>query len=489
LDQIEIPCQFIYKWFLITCIALVTLSCSSNKSEKTKDVKVQTQEAYREIQRPGWLKVPKRFSFKDEYSEYFHHPYFDEIPGTDYDKKILNAVLLTPKDSEHFYTLDLPSGQIIKSFSFCPMKDLLGNVPGTINSPKFSLGLIPRILDPTASPQQVVIFGDVPKDLRPGMVAPITVIGGVYELECSLWPCDKSNGWEKKVILLASFLGDENFTEVRDIERLKERIDWPYFKSFMENSQGVHSGLASPKLGYQIKGQLSGEEALNLVFKDGHIFSSLELFTMRSSCHKIYDYLYDSINKNKDAQTLKRIANFNKNAPENIYKSFKNFLPYFIKNYGDRYFTCNKYVRPSNPFDSAKRHWFFSGFSAFMNLRGLNYFFSCPEASWGRNPFSFENKGLIYDFESEISKCSINQINSAFVDAPNKLESLVKQNVLSYRYLTFDGLSGGTHHKVYGWVPFEGLSPYCKDPKDREVYMKDFQTSFFPLDIRWNFIQ
>ncbi len=476
-----IRCQFNYTPFLLTCIALLGVSCSSSKPKKVESPKIESESSYQEIQRPGWLKVPKRFSFRDEYSEFIHHPFFDEIPGKDFDQKILNAILLTPNDSKHFYSLDLPSGQIIKTFSFCEQKDLLGNYSSSIEKPQFSLGIVPRLLDATANPQKVVVFGEVPKGLNPGSVTPISVFGGVMELECKIWPCERSNGWEKRAVLLAKFLDDEEFKEVKNIDDLKDKIDWQYFKSFMENSQGVHSGLAFPKIGYQIKGQLSGEEALNMVFKDGHIFSSLELFTMRSACHKLYDFIYDSVTKNPQAG--KRIEKFLKG--QKGFQNFKEFISFFLKNYGDRYFTCNKYVRPSNPFDDPKRHWFFTGFSAFMNLRGINYYYSCSDTAWGRNPYNFKTQKPEINFEDEISKCSSAQLNTGFEMAPTKLESLLKQNMLSYKYLTSDSSSGGSHKKVYGWVPFYGLSPYCKDANERNSYLKDFQVSFYPKDIRW----
>lgn len=487
LNQIEIRCQFNYKSFLLICVALLAFSCSSNKpknEEKIPDKKLETQRAYQDLQSPGWLKVPKRFSFKGEYSEYLHHPFFDEIPGKDFDKKILNAILVTPQNSKHLYNLDLASGQILKSFSFCSQEDLLRQYSEKIKGPKFSLGLVPRILDQTASPQKIVVFGKVPEEMKPGMLAIVSVVGGVIELECKTWPCSRAQGWKPRVVLLAKFLDDEEFKEVKNIAGLKELIDWDYFKSFMENGQGVHSGLVVPKVGYQIKNELSAEEALNMVFRDGHVFSSLELFSMRSTCHKIYDYLYDSVSKDSNRQ--KRMEKFNKNAPESIYKSFKDFLPYFLKNYGDRYFTCNKYVRPSNPFDNPQRHWFFSSFSAFMNLRGLNFFYSCDNKSWGHNPYNFEKMEFVNNFEAEIAKCNSSQINFAFSTAPNKLEMLVRQNIISFKYLTYDSSPGGSHQKIYGWVPFNGLGPYCKDPKEKETYLRDFQTSHFPADVRWN---
>ena len=486
-----IRCQFNYISFLVNCVALTALSCSSGKPEnedKIIDKKLENQKAYQKIQSAGWLKVPKRFSFKGEYSEYLHHPFFDEIPGKDFDKKILNAVLLTPKNSQYLYNLDLPSGQILKSFSFCSHTDITGKFSGNLKYPKFSLGIIPRILDQTANPQKIVIFGEVPKDLKPGMVAPVSIIGGVNEYECKIWPCERL-GWDKRVVLIATFIDDDEFGQVKDLNTLKEQVDWAYFKSFMENAQGVNSGLVTPRLAYQIKGQLSAEEALNAVFKEGHIFSSLELFSMRSACHKIYDYVYDSLNKNADPSRQKRLEKFDKNIPAETYKSIKTFLPYFLKNYGDRYSSCHKYVRPSNPFDESQRHWFFSSFSAFMNLREINFYYSCESKAWGINPYNYEKKGLQNDFTKEIEKCSSGNLNFAIETAPTKLQQLVKQSVASFRYITFDSAAGGSHQKIYGWVPFDGLGPYCEDPSERKILLEDFQTSYFPLEIRWKAIE
>lgn len=478
--------------FLAVCIALLSSSCSSSKpkdEEKIPNKKLENQIAYKQLQSAGWLKVPKRFSFKGEYSEYLHHPFFDEIPGTDFDKKILNAILLTPNNSEHLYNLDLPSGQIYKKFSFCPQEDILGKLSQKIKRPKFSLGIVPRILDQTASPQKIIIFGEVPSDMKPGMMANVFVVGGIVELICSSWPCGRAQGWKSRVVLLSTFVGDEEFKNVKDISGLKEVVDWDYFKSFMENGQGVHSGLVVPKVAYQMKTPISAEEALNMAFKDGHVFSSLELFSMRSSCHKIYDYLYDSVIKDSDPARQKRLEKFDKDAPAGIYKSFKDFLPYFLKNYGDRYFTCNKYVRPSNPLDDQKRHWFFSGFSAFMNLRGLDFYYQCKSKSWGHNPFDFGKKDYVNNFEIEIAKCNSPELNFAFETAPNKLELLVRQNMTSFKYYTFDSSPGGSHKRIYGWVPFDGLGPNCQEPKEKEVLLKDFHTSYFPKEIRWDSIE
>jgi hypothetical protein len=447
--------------------------------------RVGQAKTYRESKYPSWLKVPERFSFKGDWGKYIHHNFFDELPSDKSNPNMINAVILTPKDEEAYYGLDLVSGEPYKRAAFCSFKDVTGKFGPSMNKPEFSMGIVPRVLDMLGRPLQVVVFGG--KGLKSNSLHRVKVVGGVVENYCEVWPCGIARSWMSSIVLVAVHPEDEKFRDIDSVFTLKKAVDWPEFKAFMENGRGVHIKSSSSFPAYKIKGEVGPGVALKKALEMGHVFTAHEMFSMRTACHKLYDYVWNSVQilrGSKDENLTRWVKPFNKDAPEKIKEDFASYIHYFTEKYSDRYNTCLKYVRGSNINDDRERHWFFSYFNAFFLVKNLENIHICPENLWTKNFYNYKKGAMEYDFLKELKKCNGKELDYAFVRAITKLKNLGHQGLPSYKYITYDSEAGGSHQKIYSWVSQDGLDIYCNSKKEREI--RDQKWVFgFPNDIDW----
>jgi len=481
-------CQFKY---VLICVLLSLWGCSSSVPENKKDPSVKQRirqiKTYKEAKYPSWLKVPSRFSFKGEWGSYIHHNFFDELPSDKSEPNMVNAIVLTPKEKETYFGLDLVSGEPFKKASYCTFKDATGNYGSSMSTPEFSLGIIPRVLDVLGRPLQIVIFGEPKNPVKINSLKKVKVVGGIIENYCEVWPCGIERSWMSSIVLVAVYPEDKKLGELNSISLLKEAVDWPEFKAFMENGRGVHVKSVSSFPAYKIKGELGPGQALKKALELGHVFTAQEMFSTRTACHKLYDYVWNSvqiIRGSKDENLTRWVKPFNRNAPKKIYENFSTYLHYFIGKYGNQYSTCLKYVRGSNINEDRDRHWFLSYFNAFFLVKDLENVHVCPENIWTKNFYNYKKGAMEYDFLTELKKCKGKKLDYAFIRAINKLKNLGHQGLPSYKYITYDNEAGGSHQKIYSWVPSSGLDLFCSSKKEREI-REDKWVFGFPNDITW----
>ncbi len=465
-------------------------SCSSKKTE-TEDRSMKNRKGqaktYRESKYPSWLKVPERFSFRGEWGKFVHHNFFDELPSEKSAPNMVNAVILTPRDEETYFGLDLVSGAPYKRVSYCSFKDVTGNYGSSMKRPEFSLGIMPRVLDVLGRPLQIVVFGEPKEKFKSNSLHEVKVVGGVVENYCEVWPCGIARSWMSSIVLVAVYPEDKKFRDIESIFVLKKMVDWKEFKAFMINGRGVHIKSTSSFPAYKIKGEIGPGVALKKALELGHVFTAQEMFSMRTACHKLYDYVWNSVKilrGSKDENLSRWVRPFNKGASENVTKDFASYLYHFTEKYSNRYNTCLKYVRGTNINEDSERHWFFSYFDAFFLVKSLENIHICPENQWTKNFYNYKKGALEYDFLTELKQCKGKDLDYAFVRAINKLKNMGRQGLPSYKYLTYDHEAGGSHQKIYSWVSQTGLELNCKSKKEREIRSKKWVFGF-PTDVSW----
>ena len=488
LNYIIIECQF--KYYVILLI-LALVGCSSDKVKKREDnlqkIRLKQAELYRQAKFPSWLKVPSRFSFRGEMGAFLHHNFFDELPSDKSGPNIINTILLTPKKGQTYFGFDLVSGVPYKKSVYCSYDDLSGNYGSSQEFPDYSLGIVPRVLDILGRPLKTVVFGSPKEPLEVNSLKSVKVVGGLIEESCEIWPCGMGRPWLTSLILVAVFLEDEDFGNIDSIFLLKERVDWDKFKAFLENGRGVHVKSLNPFRAYKIKGEIGPGVALKKSLEMGHIFSAKELFSMRTACHKLYDYVWNSvrlIRGDKEENLKIWVKALNREGGQELQKDFQAFFYHFLKNYGKRYNSCLKYVRGSNINHDRKRHWFFAYFNAFFHVQSLGQVHICPENLWTENFYNPQKKSLEYNFFEEIKKCNGKELDYSFIRAITKLKNLGYQGRPSFKYLAYDSEAGGSHEKIYSWVAFSGLDIFCSDKSIRSLRAKRW-TFGFPRDISW----
>lgn len=476
-------------------------SCAVNNQEEDAALIKQTHN-YRAL----WFKTHERFTHLDKNRDTVFHPFFDLLPAVDFRDKQINYILVDPKGTKNIYDFDLLSGKRFLVHPVCPQEDVWKGYEGEIYRPNYKRGIIPRTLDQIGKPQEIIVFGKEPKKkkLELSLIAKqkvlieketnpflrARVIGGVIEQYCDKYPCNKRRKWLSRMILIGVEPEDKQLREVFSLKELKEKIYWRGVKAHIENLKGKNVTDSQKDLpAYRIIGEISASKALSYALKKGHIFNGIELMSLRSTCHALYDYIWDMNkiirirkdrkNKAQIEKAKEKVSKFNIGASESVYTYFNEFFKFFSKNYHSKYLTCSKYVRATNINFDYDRHWFFSYLQSFVLLKELDYVYHCKSQAWIKNPFNAARGKNDYDFFDLLGECNQRQLDKAFEQAVVKLTTMGHHKEDTYRYITYDHGIGGTHEKMYSWVPFSGKRLNCKIKRD------DNKLSTFPSDIEW----
>lgn len=467
---------------------------------------------------PVWFKMDPRFSPKNSKEEITPHPFFDLAPFASAKDRSLNFYPLTPEDSKVLYDLDLLSGKKFLRAELCPQKDVWEKYDKKITYPSFTEGIVPRMLDVAGLPQRILVFGMgkfyqslTPEDMRSFRVR---VVGGMVLQYCSYYPCNNAlRPWNSRPYLLAVDLEDSKYRSVFDIDDLKKEVDFNYLEAYLQNAYGRtllghgkeegHKELPA----YRVLRPISSAKALGFVMKNDHIFSFLELKSLRQQCLKLYDHVWESTSKiryfKKNPEQLRKqnlsaaakIAEQNSTVVTNeTYTKeieaigtadFKKFLSTFQKKYRTEYNLCIKYVAPANINENPKRLWFFSMLQSFFELDRLGYVYDCGRNSWITNPYNL-NKTRTFDFAVKLNSCSLGQLERGIEKAPAYLQGLFSSNLEHLRFIEYDNQPLGTHQKIYSWVNFNGKRVACENKKQNELMaVKKNKIEVFPNDVRW----
>lgn len=480
---------------------LLMVSCSGTKRNDTAsggDSLVYGSKEYADAfvsqVRPRWFKTAERFKLLDGKKNIVPHRFFDVAPSIDLKKKTANIIITTPQGSLYGNDLDITSGQLYVSRKFCDQDDKLKKYNGTISTPPFSIGVIPRVLDQLNLPQKVIVFGgkDYFKKYHLTHYFDVRVVGAFIEQVCPYGTCLRKEQWNSKLVLVAVQNGHKKYKNVKDLIDLKEIEKWNEVTAFIENGYGSNKVADKYFPGFRKGAEVTAEQALAFMERNSTIFSIKRLSKMRLSCYKLYDYLWKDMSyissdeivaKNKKEireKALKMSSSFGEEK-----KKVKPFFRRFIKNfkkYNERYTTCSKYISSSNINDSPERHWFFAYYKAFHVLHDMGYTYECRGNKWEVNPFVAKDTRAV-PIEQQMLNCSARDIDAAMTTAISTLETIRKRDRASYRYIDYDRGAIGTHLKLYSWVPVSGKAYSCSDKENNRFISS---RASFPSDISWN---
>jgi len=514
MDYVTYLCQIkISKGLLLSSLLLIN-SCSQ-----------YTTPLERVDAKPNWFNVPKKFTHKDDKHDVIAHPFFDLVPFPHGKDNGLNVVMTTMEGSLFSYGLDIYSGKLFKKHNYCEQEDVWQKYSGDIYRPPFSEAVVPRLLDQLGTPQRVLVFGKrryFPKhNLSPTHSQRVRVVGGFVEQYCKNYPCLSRENWLSRLVLVAVNGNDPEFKDVFHIKELKSKVDWSYVKAFAENGNGRTLSAKVDLPSYRMVGNIGPRDALSFALKKGLLFKYKSLNKMRKSCHKLYDYVWSSIEylRNRQAQDKKLFSKKRMrkkkemmdrkllllekdNAPSFLKRSnvvidtkinpkkgpkkptgpvlrnFAHFMKEFSERYKNRFNTCTKFVRSSSINDNIERHWFFVLFSAFYKMESLNFVYHCPSKAWIENPLLAGGKRK-YDSLREIHRCTTEQLDVAFDSAVTLLTGRSRSSLEHYRYIQYDDKNGGTHQKLYSWIYKSGKNLRCERKVKQDV------GEIFPQDIFW----
>jgi len=494
-------------------MATQLLSCASNSEDETPKNAPITFEA-----KPVWFNGPERFHYKNRNYDIETHAFFDLAPFESNERKELSYVLLTPKQSDFGYDIDLKSGQFFKKYQYCPQDDVWKTYQQKIEKPPYAEGFIPRLMDQFGRPMRVYVFGEKPyfveekKDVAYSQRA--RIVGGVVQQYCHSYPCAGREKWLSTMVMIGVVPFDPSMKDVASLDDLKKKVDWNEVKAFMENGYGRKLGPPRDEPVYRIISEVNSESAWKFGFEKGHLFTMPEMNTIRSSCYKLYDSIWIGAQRARTVteQSILKKEDFVKRAKEieelrneftrmtviqDSYRSgeeekfdlidkvekkemkFGDFFKTVYFEYGSRLKTCFEYVRPANITISPERHWFFTYLESFINLDQLGSFYMCSRKAWVENPII--NNGKRTYNKKMLKNCTGSELDLSFDSSITYLTGLKRSNREHYRYIEDDIGIGGSHQKIQAWVYHDGKSLSCDDK-----FKKASEPLLFPDDIRWN---
>lgn len=461
-----------------------------------------------------WFEGNDTFSMKDYQGELLAHGFFDLTSNIDKDANTLHFVLLTPEKSKELYELELTSGRKYRRAFYCERKDIWGKYNRKLNTPPYSEGYVPGVLDELGRPQEVIVFGDLeyfePLSLRP-QTAPfsqlVRIVGGLVQDHCSNYPCEGE--WPSKTILVGVNPKDPKFSDVKDFKSLQELIEWKWdlTLAFLNNGKGEHTTIHGGKPAYRLRThRLSAKQALSQVLQKGHIFTHDELSSLKQNCTKLYDYVWNNVVEIHDqvqveqklydewqqqAKKLKQSWDVVrkeklKTLKQKKYGSrFNKFFSDFYQKYGTRFITCSHYVRPGSISQKRERFWFFGQMSLFYQLEALDYVYLCSKGQWVKNHPKTSGEGNIYNQAKLLKECSNSDLDKALSEAVGLQMSEQALHRAHYFFLEYDLGLAGSHEKIYNWVYDSGLQFRCESEREKDKSASDFARAIYPQNIPW----
>jgi hypothetical protein len=417
-----------------------------------------------------WFKDQEHVYWSNFEEEIFH-PFFDY--GALLGKDLIKAFVVTPKGSDIKYGFDLVSGQVYNDFRFCPVDDIKKKYSGTLHRPEFSFAIVPRLLDHLGQPQEIIIFGN-PKyeeneksergesyysENRINLsLIEVKVIGASVLKYCPKPSCYLTSDWKSKLILIGATSDDESYNQ--SFEKFTKSGRYEYLKYFMENMRGHYEYNNRVSVSYNFEGLIDPVKALQFSVEQGHLFKEGELLSMKNSCLKMYDQLWN------DTQKLKGTG------------KWRSMFMKYIGKHKNHLSTCLKYVSPGSINKDYERHWFYAYLKAMILISEQDYFYLCEKSAWIENPRD-SNGRLQYNMMDELKRCSSKTLEDAFESSVVAIRQMQLNNKDFYKYLTYDFGYYGTHKKIYSWVPHELHKRSCSQEYQSEIIP-------FPRDLRWS---
>jgi hypothetical protein len=438
-----------------------------------------------------WFSTKSAHTIEGKEAEVPAHLFFDVSQDSNQLKPLVNAVLVTKQGSKFHYELDLPSGQIYYSHSYCPQKDVWNQYPGTIANPRYSYGVIPGHLDQLGLPQRVIIFGGSKKYKRQTDVFENTVrlIGAFIEQRCPEGNCVGTNLWLSRLVFVAVDPSSKLYEGVNDVEGFKAKTSWERARATLENSEGRNDGAGVNYPYIKIGQLLNLDNALRYHQKNSIFISGSEIQKIKSSCHRLYDKLWADVGsflpEDIPARTVEELKAKAKLVEELKKKKkpigFSARLKAFLSQYESEYQTCQKFVYSGNVNMDQDKFWFLNYMGIFMRLHREGHYFDCKNKSWQKN--LVDNLGRYkYNLKTGILNCSDSDLDLAMNYVGNYLRGLSLSTHDYYRFVDYDYHSFGTHEKLYSWVKMRAKKFECRIDPNLEIRKK---MRVFPEDTVW----
>lgn len=497
-------------------------SCGSNQ-DRVKEAEYQAPDHL--MAKPVWFNGPERFRTLTRELDLQAHPFFDLDPFWLPKSSTVSYYLVSPKKSSFHYDFDLKTGRKYLSHQYCSQRDVWDRFKGSIKLPPFSEGIVPRLLDQTGRPQHIWVFGDQKyfkeKEKNEVFSQRTRIVGGMVVQYCQFYPCDNDT-WESRLFLIGVNPLDPKYTNVTKLPELRKKENWNYVRAYVENYRG-RKILSSRELpAYRIVGEVNAIAAGRYAFKRGFLFSMKSINLLRKQCYKLYDYIWDNMEKVRNYKPKEVQKEKNKKIIENntnfFYKNkigsnvisedvdtlkemeesksldrkvdFENDSVRFFTDLFNRYErplnTCFKYVQASNINFDKNRHWTFAFLENFINLQRMDQTYRCLNKVWVNNPEQ-KSGGRYYD--KSLKTCSVDGINKSMERGINRMAVLRKRGVDHYRYIEYDSGVGGSHEKIYSWVRNSGKDQSCRSVTKKDKIIEEqivkLRKEIFPLDVSW----
>ena len=437
-----------------------------------------------------WYRGDVNFQFWEADDRLQTHVFFDADPLWTEKLGLINYIPITLKGSNVLYDLDLHSGKIFKSADLCLQDDVWGTFSPRVQSPSFTMGVVPRSTHITEvkavgkadekieeyKPVRIAVFHhpndkNIKRDINLKEFSRAKILGSFYLEECLTYPCRNRDSWKKELVLVGVNIKNQSKKEIEDsdynsFENLRDTREWKEAKVFFQSQLGVHRmGKTEIYPRFKVTHESGIEETRKRFLAEVRLRNYDEVMGLRNKCRALYDSTWSEILKIKKS-----------NYPREELKNFT--VKTFKAGNKEEYNQCLTYVRAANINVDPKRFWFFQYLRAAIVLEQSGFYYNCSQATWYPNPKNADSKYL-YSTEKELSRCRSREAELIYEKAIIGMELMENQVGTSYKFIEYDTQSGGSHQKLYSWIPNGTKRLDCASK--RKITLEDT----FPEDVNW----
>ncbi|MFZ4715601.1 MAG: hypothetical protein ACOYL6_17895 [Bacteriovoracaceae bacterium] len=441
---------------------------------------------------PVWFAEDAKLRNTDRDGNVEPHLFFDSEPKISFEDHTLFFIVTTPAKSTVAFDYDILSGHRYGKYLYCDQNDSWGKYSGTITTPPYTEGIVPQMLDQLGKPQKILVFGNEKFYQDDFLKAShqVRVVGGVVEQVCHEGTCIGRNTWESRMVLLAVDPHDTSYSDVTNIDELKEKINWEYFKAFLQNAIGRNSAGENDVPAVRVTGEIKPVFAMKFASSFSHVFNFPELRKIRTSCLKLYDYVWQTFGSLKHSEKKvnnlydlkEKIIEQEKLKISGDFRTFGSEFRNFHAKYGKEFQTCTDFVKTPHLQEDPAKHWFFTLLAGFYKLERLGHVYNCNQRVWQENPFIGNSNKREYDPAQTIVRCTDEDLDLSMGQLVTYMNSLRMSGKEFYRYIEYDDTSFGTHERLHSWVNVETKNLGCKD---QNLAKKLTQIEIFPEDVKW----
>ncbi len=463
------------KKYLIFLTLLNAIGCAN------KPVEVNEESFVDYSIKDEWYKDGGNFRSQEPNELTSTHGFFDVDPQWDGRSLIVNYLPITAKNSRELYDLDLHSGKLFKVDNLCTQKDPWGSYKENVTYPDFTLALLPRTQvkgksNELFSPQRLIVFhmDNEPapkKDLSLKEFGKAKIVGSFNIEECVSYPCRNRESWQKETVLVGvsvkrQLIVDFEKSRFKNFEKLKDQPEWEKAKAFLQTQLGIHRvGKDDIYPRFRIMNERGAKETLQYLNEQVHFKSYSDVMGFRNSCRTKYVFVWNEIER------IKKTAD-----PREEFRKFA--INLFSPKEKQEIQMCLKYVRPGHVnMEEPYKFWLFQFIRAAFILDEQGFYYNCAQKTWYPNPLNADST-YVYSTLKELNRCRGREVEAMFDAAVNGMGIMENHIGKSYRFVEYDTQSGGSHQKVYSWLPYSTKRLSCPNPK---IELEDS----FPVDIEW----